>query len=490
VLSLLTVPDGGAGTDAQLPVRAAGVAAALAAAKVDAPLVTVTCGAVAVGLHGQCVDPVQTAVRGAVQAAGSATADRAPRPAVLLDLPAAPDAAAWRHAAAALALVADGEDQVAVRSSGVFRRRLVPAGRAPRWTPSGAMLVTGLDTPFGPSAARWLAEHGAEHLVLCNVGGHGPTREKLTTELRDLGASVTLVEGDVAEAGAVAAAVADLPAGVALTAVFHLRAAFGTGGGDEVVARTAAALDALDAATAAEELSAFVVFTPLSGVVGLPVDATSAAAAAYLHGWVQRRRAAGRSALAVAWADPGAGVGVPGLRALASRSAAAVLGQAVADGDGTLVLADADWERFGTWLAERRPTLLLRGLSAGPDADPDGAPAGAPADAGAALRARLEAAGPAGHEDVLLELVHAEAALVLGYDSDEPMDASSNFLELGFSSFTVLELSNRLAAAGLELAPALFYEHPTLLALSGHLAARLRASFDPQDHTPSQRSSS
>ncbi|MEV0431333.1 beta-ketoacyl synthase N-terminal-like domain-containing protein [Micromonospora sp. NPDC050495] len=126
----------------------------------------------------------------------------------------------------------------------------------------------------------------------------------------------------------------------------------------------------------------------------------------------------------------------------------------------------------------------------GPAGAADGPDADGPAEALAALRARL-AAAPAGEEHtVLLDLLSREAALVLGYDDPEPIDPEGNFLELGFSSFTVLELSNRLEARGLRLAPALFYDHPTPLALARHLAGLLQDETTGSDRMPQPTGSS
>ena len=92
----------------------------------------------------------------------------------LVDLPEAVD----DRVAAALAGVLAGigeEDQVAVRSSGVFVRRLAradnstPSGRV--WSPKGTVLVTGGTGALGAVVARWLAGNGVEHLVLLSRRG-------------------------------------------------------------------------------------------------------------------------------------------------------------------------------------------------------------------------------------------------------------------------------------------------------------------------------
>ncbi|MGW0608279.1 acyltransferase domain-containing protein, partial [Streptomyces sp. NPDC002640] len=99
-----------------------------------------------------------------------------------------------------------------------------------------------------------------------------------------------------------------------------------------------------------------------------------------------------------------------------------------------------------------------------------------------ALGAATEAAEPApvrpwselseeemvGH---LLALVREHAADVLGHADPDAIGASENFVDMGFSSFTALEVRNRLCeATGLLIPPVAMYDHPT----PGELAEFLR----------------
>ncbi|MGQ5668825.1 hypothetical protein, partial [Streptomyces sp. ECR2.10] len=55
------------------------------------------------------------------------------------------------------------EDQLAVRPSGVFGRRLervTPAGESAVWRPRGTVLVTGGTGALGARVARWAAVQG------------------------------------------------------------------------------------------------------------------------------------------------------------------------------------------------------------------------------------------------------------------------------------------------------------------------------------------
>ncbi|WP_405861120.1 acyltransferase domain-containing protein [Streptomyces sp. NBC_00090] len=70
-------------------------------------------------------------------------------------------------------------------------------------------------------------------------------------------------------------------------------------------------------------------------------------------------------------------------------------------------------------------------------------------------------------EASFLQLVRVHAADVLGHASPELIDADDNFLDIGFSSFTALEVRNRLCeATGLLLPPVLLFDHPTPAAVA------------------------
>ncbi|WP_234330582.1 KR domain-containing protein, partial [Streptomyces acidiscabies] len=85
-----------------------------------------------------------------------------------------------------------GEDQVAVRESGVYGRRLVRAGGGVAGAEarlSGSVLITGGTGGLGGHVARWAVARGAEHVVLVSRrGAEAPGAVGLREELEALGA--------------------------------------------------------------------------------------------------------------------------------------------------------------------------------------------------------------------------------------------------------------------------------------------------------------
>ncbi|WP_043183285.1 type I polyketide synthase [Streptomyces sp. NRRL F-5123] len=340
-------------------------------------------------------------------------------------------------------------------------RRLVRAApsRNGRWRPTGTVVVTGdLDGPegLGVHAARRLVRTGAEHVVLAAPRLPG---QDLVTGLAAEGVRVTSAVCDPADREAVGRLLASLPDGPPLTAVVHADARSGADPATAV---------ALDAATRALDLTAFVLLTGLPEGFG----ETEAVAAPEIEDVVAARRADGLPVLAVAWgpwtdADPGA-QGRPGLRAVAPHLAMDVLDEATTARDGVLVLADIDWGS-------------LPGAARSPFFAAVADPGGSAADGGAAERpgllAQLAGADEAQAQEIVLGALRGHAAAVLGHDAPEELDGATSLLELGFSSFTALELSNRLRDdTGLEVPATAVFDHPTLAGFARYLRGELAAS--------------
>ncbi|KUL24781.1 type I polyketide synthase [Streptomyces regalis] len=80
-------------------------------------------------------------------------------------------------------------------------------------------------------------------------------------------------------------------------------------------------------------------------------------------------------------------------------------------------------------------------------------------------------------EASMLDLVRVHTAEVLGHASPDVISAEDNFLDIGLSSFSALEVRNRLCeATGLLLPPVLLFDHPTPGAVARFLEEQLTAA--------------
>ncbi|MFF8563316.1 SDR family NAD(P)-dependent oxidoreductase, partial [Streptomyces albidoflavus] len=458
---------------------------ALGEAGIEAPLWCATRGAVSAGSDGP-VRPAQAQVWGLGRVAAL---EYQGRWGGLVDLPEVLDASTGALLVRTL-LGGTGEDQVAVRASGVFTRRLVRArAEGPAvggWRPRGTVLVTGGTGALGAHVARWLAGNGAEHLVLTSRRGRAAEGvPELEAELTRLGAGVTVAACDVADRAALAVLLDRVGP---LTAVVHAAGsgAMGPLAGvdtEELAAAAAAKVTGaahLDDLLGSQDLDAFVLMSSVTAVWGGGGQAAYAAANAFLDALAARRRALGRAATSVAW-GPWAGAGMSagqeeplrrmGLTALAPALALAALQQAV-DGDAPApAVCEVDWARFHPGFTTFRASQLFAELPevAAVDSAGEGPQGG---DAADGLRARLAAEQAGDRARLLRELVRTEAAEVLGHATPDAVDGERSFQEQGFDSLMSVELRNRLGdLTGLRLPATLLFDHTTPHAVATHLLA-------------------
>nr|BAW35652.1 modular polyketide synthase [Streptomyces neyagawaensis] len=524
VLSLLAFDEEPHPRHPAVPVGLALTAAltrAVESAGIGAPLWCLTRGAVSVDATDPLLSPLQAQVAGLTRV----TALEQPENwGGSIDLPRTLDERTATRLTAVLAAGGE-EDQVAVRPSGTYVRRLVRATGAvgnpdsarpdAGWTPRGTVLVTGGTGALGAHVARWLARNGAERLVLLSRRGpDAPGADALNAELTELGAEVAIEACDVADRSALEALVGKLAAdGTPVRAVVHAAGVSQPPGtatalpkfADVVAAKTAGAVH-LDVLFDDDSLDAFVLFSSIAGVWGSGGQGAYAAANAFLDALAEQRRARGLAATAIAW-GPWAEGGMAaegdaeeqlrrrGLPPMAPETNLAALREAVACPEATVTVAEVDWARFAPVFTAARPRPLIADLPEvraalrdGDATSPDGVAqdgtsargGSAGAGSGAALRERLTGLGTEDDRMTLvLDLVRSQAALALGHDSADAVEAGRAFKELGFDSLTAVELRDRLkSATGLTLPATLVFDYPNPTVLARHLLATLLPGGD------------
>ncbi|MCE0537508.1 SDR family NAD(P)-dependent oxidoreductase [Kineosporia rhizophila] len=485
VLSLLAAVQ----TDVT-PVQSLELIQALGAAGIEAPLWSVTQGAVATTSDDRVNAPEQASVWGLGRVAAL---EHSSRWGGLIDLPPTMDEQAGQRLAAVLN---GSEDQVAVRPAGIHARRLVRATPSPAkkpWTPQGTVLVTGGTGAIGARVAQLAARRGAQQIVLTSRSGPAATNvPTLAAELAENGATTHVLCSDLAVRDDVVALLNHIGP---VDSVFHAAGVGQVIPLEESSAQTLAEVSAVKALGAKHldelttDLSAFVLFSSGAGVWGSGHQGGYAAANAYLDALAENRRSRGLNATSVAWGLWGGGgmasdndgrLERMGLRELNPARAIEVLGSVLDSGEATLTVADVDWPTFHPVFTLPRPSALLADL-------PDLRAAEPPADeaGGSDLLDQLNAADRAGQEELLVDLVRAEAAAVLGHASIDDVEADRPFRDLGLDSLTAVELRNRLgSASGLRLPATLVFDYPTPELVAGHLRSALVPQLGANENEP------
>ncbi|WP_327117583.1 SDR family NAD(P)-dependent oxidoreductase [Nocardia sp. NBC_01730] len=469
-------------------------------------LVVVTTGGA--GLSGEVPDVGAAAVWGLVRSAQSENPGRF----VLVDEDSAEPLDVDRIAA----VLRSGEPQVAVRGPEVLVPRLtrasvsegaVPQSAPERSQPSdhrekpypalrdGTVLITGGTGGLGALFARHLvAEHGVRRLVLTSRRGpEAAGADELVAELVQAGTDARVVACDVADRDALRKLLDAIDSDGGLTAVVHAAGVLDDG---TVESLTTEQVDRvlvpkvdgawhLDELTRDRDLSAFVMFSSIAAVLGSAGQGNYAAANSFLDALAQRRRAAGLPATSLAWGPwnqssgmtSGLGstaivrLGRLGLGQLENAEGVRLFDDAVADADARLAPIRFDASELRRTSDPDALPAVLRGF-----VRRSARAAGQPSAglAAGSLGARLAQVPEAQRGGVVLEVVLAQAAAVLGHDSAIEIRPDQRFDEIGFDSLGGVEFRNRLAkATGVQLPSTLVFDYPTPAAVAKFVQSRV-----------------
>ncbi|MEV5989696.1 SDR family NAD(P)-dependent oxidoreductase, partial [Streptomyces sp. NPDC052051] len=353
----------------------------------------------------------------------------------------------------------------------------------------GTVLLTGGTGRLGALFARHLVtEHGVRHLLL--TSRRGPNAEgaaDLHAELTALGATVTITACDMADHDAVATLLDTIPDTHPLTAVIHTAGTTDDGiltalTPDRLTTVLRAKVDAawnLHHLTRHHNLTAFILFSSISGLIGTPGQANYAAANTYLDALAHHRHTHGLPATSLAWGlwDSSSGMAEnlgtadlarmarAGVGALREEQGVALFDAALArDDDALLVPLRLDLPALRRRAADDALPPVMRDLARAGGRRAPGRAAATSSVSGLAGLADAERRG------ALLELVRAQAAKVLGHSDPGAVEVSGTFKEIGFDSLTSVEFRNQLgAASGLRLPATLVFDYPTPAAIAEYL---------------------
>jgi len=326
----------------------------------------------------------------------------------------------------------------------------------------------------------------------------------LVTELRAAGAQVLVVACDAADREALAKVIADIPVQHPLSAVIHTAGALDDAvvtsltpeRGDAVLRAKVDAAWNLHELTRDLDVSAFVMFSSMAGLVGSSGQANYAAANSFLDALAAHRRAHGLPAISLGWglwdqasAMTGGLATVDfkrfardGVVAMSSEEALGLFDTAMIVNEPFMLPAHIDFAALRVKFdGGTLPPMFVDLINAPTRRQVDDSLAAAKSKS--ALLQRLERLPEDEQHAILLDLVRSQIATVLGSTSPEAIDPDRAFQELGFDSLTAVEMRNRLkSATGLALSPTLIFDYPNSAALAGYMRRELVGISE--QHTP------
>jgi len=350
-------------------------------------------------------------------------------------------------------------------------------------------LVTGGLGGIGCAVAGWLADCGAETIVLNGRRAPDEAAEEAIGALRERGVTVHVELADVTDAAAVDAMLeridGELPP---LGGVIHSVGVLSDGAltnqswerFETVLWPKVLGGWHLHRATADRDLEFFILFSSRVGVMGNPGQANHASANAFLDQLAGHRRALGLPGQSIAW-GAWSEIGEAaeqreridrqrtalGGRWFTPQQGLRALDQLVRQDATNSVVMAMDWSMFEE-AVEDRPLFLEDLLTATADDD-----TGAEATSGDLL-SRLRGTPAGAREELLLSFLQQEVRAVLRLPATPA--PTVGFFDLGMDSLMAVELRNRLnrALADVYTVPnTAVFDYPDIAALARHLVGEL-----------------
>lgn len=362
--------------------------------------------------------------------------------------------------------------------------------------PGHSYLITGGFGGFGLATARSLARAGATHLILASRSGAATEVARAQIEaLRAADVDVWEEQVDISDYDQVADLIAKVEAsGHPLRGVFHAAAV----AHDEVIADISAeslrkvfrpkvqgALN-LDKVTREHDvpLDHFVLYSSISGLIGIVPQLTYAAANSVLDGLAASRRAAGLPALSVSWgAMSGGGMAESdaivkfldsvGLRRLNMDMGAAFMRECSRFPLSHVAIAGIDWGVLRTPLPSTAKSTRFAHLSA---------EAAAVSNEQAAFRAAVLALPEEERGPMVTKELAKELANVLKVDVDS-IDPKGPIADLGIDSLMAVEFAARAGKQlNIQISAFQFTPDLTLEAVGARVALLIAQGVGDPDH--------
>jgi NAD(P)-dependent dehydrogenase (short-subunit alcohol dehydrogenase family) len=359
--------------------------------------------------------------------------------------------------------------------------------------PDRTYVIAGGLGSLGLIAADWLVDQGARNLVL--IGRSGTSQPEASTalaHLRQRGASVTVLDADIANYEALEQALGQaLDSRPPVAGIIHSAGVLDDGIAlrltwsqfSRVLAPKVQGAWNLHELSRTWPLDFFLLYSSAASLIGSPGQSHYAAANAYLDTLAHHRRRLGLPALAINWGPWAVGMAARGADRGVSTGHTYFEPLTVAEGK-SILSAVAGYQ--GAQIAAfhlRRDALPATSRLARLLAEP-GPRVQTPESrvSGESLINRLREAEPERRLAILAREVEGTARRVMRLEERVTMDHGRPLRDFGLESLLALDLRNELAGSlGIPLPASLVFDHPSVARLSKGLLEYAGLSSNPVD---------
>ncbi len=358
--------------------------------------------------------------------------------------------------------------------------------------PDVSYLITGGLGGFGRVVATWLADCGAQHLVLTSRSGAAtPEAKTFVADLEGRGVKVQVVKADIGVPKDVNALLTKVrKSKYPLAGIFHLAMVIDDA---PMAALTSARMEAvlepkargawlLHEGTRDMALDAFVMFSSVSSIFGNPAQGNYSAANAFLDALAHHRQGLGLPALTINWGVLG-GQGYvarnervaeflarQGTGALSPGEVLSVMESFLSAGVAQAAAIRVDWSKWRQSFRTSQENPLLERIFA---ASLDDAEAGSTTDD---WKGKIAAAAPDEREEIIGQAVRTIIASVLRVKPESLRD-DQPLTDLGLDSLMGAEIETSIdSALGVGLPPTSLLRARTIWQIRTLIAEHMGAS--------------
>ena len=359
--------------------------------------------------------------------------------------------------------------------------------------PEGSYLITGGLGALGLQLAKWLANKGAQHLVLTGRRKPSQKAQQTITQLEQAGVQVSVFLGDIAVKQDAASIVEQVKASLPpLRGVIHSAGVLDDGVLQQmnwerftkVIAPKVQGAWNLHQLTQELPLDFFVCFSSAASLLGSAGQGNYAAANAFLDGLAYHRRALGLPGLSVNWGAWGEGgmasrladqfqsrIRSLGMSSIPPEQGLQILDQLLGQSATLVGVFPVNWSQFATQLPAgmEMPVLeaFINSQSVAKETQTN------------KFLAQLKAAKASERPQLMTNYLQGVVGKLLGFPDSQMLDSQLGFFEMGMDSLLALELRNLLQTSlGCTLSATVLFEFSNIQDLTEHLITKIFESID------------